>query len=214
MAAPHVAGVAALLRASGVHDPDTLEALLKRTAKEKRDRRRYAAGLVQADRALAGARRDLGGLRGLLAAGLGLLVLFGVRRRGRLQLSLVQATVASGVIAGALAWLPWALPGALGSLAAGIPTVLVDAGGAYLAPFLSSALIPLAVAALLLGVRRAGPVVFGTAIAFSAWMFLEAILPTKEFGLLPAWSVGPWLLLNACIALVLARLTATRPRGA
>ena len=68
----------------------------------------------------------------------------------------------------------------------------------------------LGLAALMLHVRRALPIVVGTAIAFAAWLGLEALIPTAEIGLLPAWAVGPWLLLNAAIAALIARLAAKR----
>ncbi|HJK92783.1 MAG TPA: S8 family peptidase, partial [Polyangiaceae bacterium LLY-WYZ-15_(1-7)] len=64
MAAPHVAGAAALLKASGVSDPSAVQRLLRDTAKSKSDTRRYGAGLIQADDALRAGTRDLGAARG------------------------------------------------------------------------------------------------------------------------------------------------------
>ncbi len=50
----------------------------------------------------------------------------------------------------------------------------------------------------------------GTAIAFAAWLTLEAILPTVHVALMPAWLIGPWLLVQAGIAALIARLAATK----
>ena len=214
MAAPHVAGVAALLRSAGIRDPDTIESILERSAKDLKDRRRYAHGLVQADSALTLASKGLGSGRGLLAAAFGALLLLGLRRRDRLAVSRPWTLFTAVAVAGGLALLPWQLVGAPGfsSLAsAGLPGALAAAVGPWLAPLALSALAPLAMVALLLGVRRAGPLVVGTAIAFAAWLTLEALLPTAQVGLLPAWAAGPWLLLQAAAAALIARLAATRP---
>ncbi len=52
MAAPHVAGVAALLVSAGVRSPDSLEAILKKSSKPKDDPKLYGAGLLDAKKAL------------------------------------------------------------------------------------------------------------------------------------------------------------------
>lgn len=52
MAAPHVAGVAALLVSAGVRSPDAMEAILKKSAKPKEDPKLYGAGLLDAKKAL------------------------------------------------------------------------------------------------------------------------------------------------------------------
>ena len=58
MAAPHVAGVAALIQAQGIKDPDKVEAILKRSAAPVPSDKQnfYGAGLLDAARALARAR--------------------------------------------------------------------------------------------------------------------------------------------------------------
>ena len=219
MATPHVAGVAALLSASGITDPDAIERILTETAKSKGDTRRYASGLVQANDALRASHEGLGGLRGALSVLLGFGLIFGLRRRNALVPGLAPGlapTLAiAAVVAGALSLLPlhW-VPGlSLEGLAAGgVPGALASLGGPWLAPFALSALLPFGVAALLLGVRRASPIVVGTGIAFAAWLALEALVPTVHVALLPAWLVGPWLLVQAGLAALIARLAATRPR--
>ena len=58
MAAPHVAGVAALIQAQGIKDPDKVEAILKMSAAPVPGDKQnfYGAGLLDAARALARAR--------------------------------------------------------------------------------------------------------------------------------------------------------------
>jgi hypothetical protein len=103
------------------------------------------------------------------------------------------------------------LPFELESLAAGgLPGALADLGGAWLAPLALSALVPFALVATLLGRKGAAPIIVGTSIAFAAWLTLEAIIPTVHMALMPAWLIGPWLLVQAGIAIILAKLAATR----
>ena len=215
MATPHVAGVAALIHAAGVRDPDTIEQVLLRSAKKKDDTRKYGAGLLQASDALALAERGLGGLRGGLALGFGALLLLGLRRRNQLGTGRAAALGVAFAVAGGLALLPLhGVPGAgagLAEIAEGLPTSLAEGLPAWAAPVLLSTLIPLGLAALFLGFRRMTPVVVGTAIAFAAWLTLEALVPTTTIGLLPDALVGPWLLANAVIAALIARFAAIRP---
>jgi len=59
MAAPHVAGVAALLVSAGVRSPDALEAILKKSAKPKEDPKLYGAGLLDAHKALQMSKKHI-----------------------------------------------------------------------------------------------------------------------------------------------------------
>jgi serine protease len=213
MATPHVAGVAALLKAAGVSDPDAVERILTETAKKKQDVRRYGHGLIQADDALSRAQDQAGGLRGGLAILLGFGLLLGLSRSRRLAVPMAPTLAVSAILAGGLALLPLQyLPFELETLAAsGLPGTLTQLAGAWLAPLAASALVPFALAATLLGKRRALPVVVGTSVAFSAWLLLEALVPTVHMALMPAWLVGPWLLVQAGIAALVAKLAATRP---
>jgi hypothetical protein len=201
-----------------VRDPDTIEQVLLRSAKKKSDTRRYGAGLVQASDALALAERGLGGLRGGLALGFGALLLLGLRRRNQLGTGRAAALGVAFAVAGGLALLPFhGVPGigaGLAEIAEGLPTSLAEGLPAWAAPLLLSTLIPLGVAALFLGFRRMTPIVVGTAIAFAAWLTLEALVPTTTVGLLPDALVGPWLLANAVMAALIARFAAIRPSQA
>ncbi|MEM1416593.1 MAG: S8 family peptidase [Myxococcota bacterium] len=204
MAAPHVAGVAALLKAEGVRSPDAVERLLKRTAKDKGDARRYGAGLIQADSALRAAGQERSGARGLLAMLFGLLALGGLARRGAKGVGRGGALAAGVVLAGGLGVLPWHLFGlgspsfdALGLVGGlGFETITLTA-----APFVLAL-------GLFYGVARLRPVLAGLCLGGAAWFALEALSPTLGFALLPAALVGPWLLLQAALLLVLARAVA------
>ncbi len=213
MASPHVAGVAALIEASGVRNPDTVEALLERTAKSKGDRRHYGAGLLQAPSALRAAQQGLPTARALLAVVLGLLAFAGLRRRNRLDVRPAPAIAVAAVLAGGLALLPWYLLGGPGrTLMEGADGLagLAGAVGPWVDLALLSALVPLVLVSLLLGVRRLRPLVVGAAIAFAATLIAEATVPTVALALLSPWLVGPWLVGQAVLVLAVARLAATR----
>lgn len=217
MAAPHVAGVAALIRAGGVRDPDSIERILTRTAKTKQDRKRYASGLVQAETALKAAEQGLGGARGLAAAGFGLLVLLGLRRRQRLSVGFGSAIGVGVLLAGGLAVLPWAMLGGAGAavaaVAAGAPAALAGALGPWGAPLALSALVPVLSAAAFLHSDRLRPVAVGTGIAFAGFLMVEALFPTSTFALLGWWAAGPWLVVNALLCAGVAHLAARRARA-
>ena len=216
MAAPHVAGVAALLRAEGIRDPDTLESVLTQSAKDRKDRRRYGAGLLQADAALALAQRGFGAIRGVGVFALGAWLLLVLRRRRALAVSPAALLGVAGLVVGAGLALPWpgGFSGAFAPWLGGIPTAMAMAVSAWAVPAVLSAAVPLALASLLLGWRRAAPVIAGTALGFAVWLGVEAMVPTVHVGLLPAWLVGPWLLVQAAVSGVIAYLAAASPSRA
>ncbi|MBC7977719.1 MAG: peptidase S8, partial [Myxococcales bacterium] len=101
MAAPHVAGVAALVVGEGVTDPDRVEKILKDSARKPNKQpytaERYGAGIVDAPAAVLKARSSTGGLQlglGLLMAGA---VAASLRRKGGLGVRLGPAYLA-GVV--------------------------------------------------------------------------------------------------------------------
>ncbi len=204
MAAPHVAGVAALLKASGVSDPAAIERILEETAKDKRDRHRFGAGLVQADRALRAATRDVGLGRGALALALGGLVLLGLRRRRRLGVPATPALLAAGVLSGALTALPWEL---VGLSAPGAPLApLGTLGGWGLGLLLG---LPLLSVGLLYGVAKLRPWLAGACFGVAGFAGVEALWPTAAFG---GWFAGPALVWVALGAVALGRQVALARR--
>lgn len=196
MAAPHVAGVAALLRSSGVKDPAAIERILRDTAKAKKDRNRYGAGLIQADAALRAATRDLGVARGGVALGFAGLLLFGLRRRRSVGAAGVAggAVVAAGGL-GAVTSFGWVSPlGALGGLGALAPLVL--------------ALVPLAIVGVLYGWRSGRALVTGALVGVGAFAVVEAVLPMWD----AHWGglAGPFLIATALLCVGLAALVGRR----
>lgn len=199
MAAPHVAGVAALLRSAGVRDPAAIERILKESAKPKKDRNRYGAGLIQANDALRAATKELGTTRGLTALGLAGLMIFGLRRR--LAVSAAGLFGSAFVVAGGLgavdvtsiglAAMPLSFFGALGAIA---PLVL--------------ALVPLLLVGLLYGFKNGRSLVAGAVIGVAAFAIVEAWLPTWD----ASWGglAGPFLVLTSLLAVALAALVARR----
>jgi serine protease len=217
MAAPHVAGVAALVRASGVTDPDAVERVLESTAEPVGDVEHFGAGLVRADGALARTEDTEGGMRGLAALVLGALVLGGLSRRGRLGVGPVAATSVAFVVAGGLAVLPFSYIG-LGALepwlAGGLPGALAHVGsfahlGVIAATVALTALVPLGGVLFFLQNKRLLPLIVGVSLGFAAYLLVEALVPSARLAL-PMIVTGPWLLAHAAAATWLARQAALK----
>ena len=170
MASPHAAGVAALVVAAGVTNPDEVERILKSTAHHPEGKPwdpKYGAGRVDAAAAVEAARDGYDGERlgffgvGLLAAG----GLGGAAARRR-RLWAGAAGLAAGV---------WAALGGLSGLSAALGGAATLAGTAvgY------TALVPLLAAVTLLSVRALRPVLAGLALGYAAFLAHGAVvLPT------------------------------------
>jgi serine protease len=217
MATPHVAGVAALLRAAGVQDPDAIERMLKQSAEDLGDARRYGSGLIHADHALRLASQGTGAARGTLALGLSALVLLALRRRRRLGVGALATTGLALVIAGGLGALPWHWLGGVGAAVA-MPASLgvLGQGANLLGPL--GALLVLSVLPTFLAVAlgqhvpRLRSAIVGLGLGSAAFLVVEALWPMASIGLLPSALIGPWLLANALAAIGLAWLVAARAR--
>jgi len=201
MAAPHAAGVAALIVGEGITDPAAVEQILKDTAShpESYSAERYGAGLIDAEAAVLKARSETGALElllgGLLAGGL----LFGMRRRIQ-----VGAGFAGGVLFGAsgLFFLPY-LSGTLSNLpivntlTRGLPTwdlALLGASGHGNVLFFS-ALIPLALGSLLFGIGKLRGVLAGLGIGVAGHLLFHAVAGVADIQYMGLDSV--WLVINA-----------------
>ncbi|HJK99723.1 MAG TPA: S8 family serine peptidase [Polyangiaceae bacterium LLY-WYZ-14_1] len=227
MAAPHVAGIAALLIASGVADhPDALGRLLRGTTAELGDPHLYGAGLVQARDALLGGRRERAGLLVLLTALLGALAGL-APGRGRLpgatvgaapRLPMAPVLAVAGVLVGGLGLLAPVLPTALGPFLGGLPRLAAasaSGGGADLAILaLAGVWLPLALQAVAGGLRWGPAMVAGTALGVAGLCLGEALMPTRHFLSVGVdrW-VGPWLVLQSVLSLGLVRLLRRRLPG-
>jgi serine protease len=210
MAAPHVAGVAALVRASGITDPDAIERVLLSSAQPIGDRDLYGAGLVRADAALGRAVDGRGQARGAWALGLSLLVLGSLHRRRLLGLR--HAWLAAGlaaVLAGGLAFVPWTSLG-LGWLAEPLADGVGGLTALGLVGVLALVVVPMGAALAFQQHASLRPVLVAVALASAAALFIEAIDPTAS--LVGGWLAGPALVLAASVLAVLGRQMARADR--
>ncbi len=216
MAAPHVAGVAALVRSSGVTDPDAVERVLRETAEPLGDEEHFASGLVRADGALARTEDGFGAMRGIAALAIAGVLLGALKRRGKLGVSLGLSAAVAFVVAGGLSVLPFSAIG-LGSLepwlAGGVPGAAVLGASmihaqSLVATVLLTALVPLGATLFFLQHKRFLPLIVGLSIGFAAYLMVEAVIPTTQLALLPFFAAGPWLLGHAAAASWLGRQAA------
>ncbi len=205
MAAPHVAGAAAVLLGAGAGTPERVKDLLLSSTTDLGDPgydTHYGHGLLNISAAVR--QLQLRGFGGLFAiAGLLALVATSLARTGRLS-RIVAATVAA-TTAGGLFFLPL-LP-----LAPSLPLSLASRGllywpGALLGhewvhfPLWASALLPLAVV-VVLGPTRLWSLAAGLAIGLGVGLVGAGIT-----GQLEPWWLGDlastWLVINGLLALV------------
>ncbi|MCB9658448.1 MAG: peptidase S8 [Sandaracinaceae bacterium] len=196
MAAPHVAGVAALLRAQGLRDPDALERVLRESAREAGPANDFGAGILQADDALRAqaSERSWGGAA---AAGLALFALFGGGgRRRRLRVAPSAAAFGAFVVGGGLsALLAWSPATAVLGTWCG-PHALLQLGGVS-ALLAYTAGLPVLAYGLAGSVGRLGPALSVLSFAVAGQLVWEAVSPSVLFMVIPSLLVGPWLLANA-----------------
>lgn len=212
MAAPHVSGVAALVRATGVTDPAAIERILLESAQPAGASELYGAGIVRADQALARSTEHRGETRSAWALGISALVLGTLARRRRLGLAHAWAAVALAfVFAGGFAWLP--LPAVLGG---GVLEALSD-GVAGVSAWGTTGMV------LLAALPLAGILVFqqrpnwhvgliALSLAASAGLVVEALDPTVL--LLGGWIAGPALIGMAAVLGLVARQVARSDKPA
>jgi serine protease len=221
MAAPHAAGVAALVVGEGITDPDRVEQILKDSArkpdKQKYDAEHYGAGIIDAPAAVKKARTSSGGgalVLGLLMAGA---VAASARRKG-LGVKLGW-TYLTGVVVGAsgLFFLPYLAPElssapVISTLTHGLPSwdlsILGPSGHGNAVFF--SALLPLAFLAIGYGVPKLRAPLAGLAIGVAAHLAFFAIVPMATIQAPIIGVAGIWLAINAVACLLLARLALRR----
>lgn len=217
MASPHVAGVGALIYSAGVRDPDTVEQMLKQSATDLGDANRFGSGLVSANHALSLAAQGTSAARGVTALALALLLALGIRSREGLR-SLTATSAWSVAISGGLGVIPWGLIPAIGaalgtSLTLGALGTGATALGPWGAPFVLSVGPAFAAVALLLHVQRLRPLLVGLCFGSAAFLFVEALWPTLQIGVLPDALVGPWLVVHGVLAAGLGVLVARMKRA-
>ncbi len=213
MATPHVAGLAALVRAQGVTNPDAVARIIGQSAEKRDDKMRYGNGLINAAAAVKAAEAPattrlltLGGLLFVVAA-------FARRRLGSAAVKLGAGGLVAAVLAGVGVFplmgvdLPFA-----NVLASPLPAW----GGALLgegpSALLASAALPLLASVLLLGVGRLRGVLLGLATGTAAFLMSEAFVGVMDIRLIPGAGMmdSAWLLINGVLTLLLAVLLTRR----
>jgi serine protease len=192
MATPHVAAAAALVIATGVTDPDRVEAVLKSTAKKLNDPIRYGAGGLDAAAAVKKSAKDhAGGGLGLAVVLAGLGIARARRRDGWLATAKATPGLAAGVVLGSGALLAF-VPGVgsvAGVLALGVVAVAV-------VPWL-----------FLSGMKGARPTLAGLGFGVAGFAAVRAILGSVDVALVPGHGVADAAFL-AVVAVVSAGLAA------
>jgi len=215
MAAPHVAGIAALVVGAGITRPEAVEAVLVDTARKPSGRRiddHYGAGIADAAAALRKARSSRGVASLGLGVALGLLGLSGLRRRERFGGAQAWAFAGALVLgASGLFFLPslgvpaWLADSPIGSgTLESIALLLGSAGQGN--PLLWSALMPFAAVALLFGSRSLRPALAGLAFGVAGALLFAACAYTADVRFVPDFLDRAWLAANALLATGLGAL--------
>jgi serine protease len=223
MASPHAAGVAALVVAQGVTNPDAVEKVLKDSSRAPKDRaldkKHYGAGIIDAEAAVLKARSQSGAAELLLGGLLAGVVAFSLRRRGLLAVARNGwLGMAGGVVLGAsgLFFLPYLFGGAsswpvLSMLTRGLPSwdlsLLGPSGHGNVLFF--SALIPLGLVALGSGVARLRAPLAGLCLGVAGHLLFAMAAGWTDV----RWMVmdGAWLAVNAALLVAVAHLSLRRP---
>lgn len=221
MAAPHVAGVAALVIAEGVTRPNSVERLLKRTASHPGGTdgwdEHYGAGIVDAAAALKKTGQEWGLTQTGLSLFLGTMLLFQLRQKRRLGLR-AGPSMLLGLLVGSggfsfLSYFGDFFQGPLPRfLQTGIPSwdlsILGAAGHGN--PIFFSAAIPLLLTVLAYNVTRLRGLLFGVAVGVASHLLFFSCFDAVDILWIPnSFALdGIWLSANAAICLGLASLIA------
>jgi serine protease len=223
MASPHVAGVAALVVGAGVSDPDKVEQILKETARRpKLDANapdyaeHYGAGIIDAAAAVRKAQLGQGGLELGVATGLAALVLLGLRRRHLLGHFGLGGALALVLGASGFFFLPQLfggsdLPG-MNLLTRGIPAwdgaLLPGGAAAHGNVLFYSALLPIGLAVLGYGWKRARGIIAGLALGIAGHLLAQTFLGTVDIHWMPLDNL--WLALNGFLAAIVGYAVARK----
>jgi serine protease len=216
MAAPHVAGAAALVVSMGVTDPKAVEAVLRDNARVVDDsdagRRLYGAGILHAAHAVEAVTRTHVIARMLALLALTVWVGRAARKKNKgaaspwRPLYLIPALVAGP---GLFFFAPWLLP-RVHLIVDVLARPIADMDlliGASLHRFLplATALIPFGLTALCFGVRRLRPAVAGIATGTAAYL-VSAMVLGETAGPMGRLLLVVWCAVNVVACLWIARV--------
>lgn len=222
MASPHVAGVAALLMAQGVTNPEAVERIMERTARgEGRDSERYGAGIVDAASALRSIQLGMGGIQLGLALALAILLIVWLRQTDQLEVKPGLGLFA-GLLAGSsgLFFLPelagTAIPEPFMTLLSHsiVASDLAILGpGGHANPLFHSALLPVGLVLLFFGIKGLRPLIAGVAVGIAGYLFACSLWGTVDVTYLPYRFLDhTWLWLNGLVSLFLGMVALRRGR--
>jgi serine protease len=235
MAAPHVAGVAALLYAAGASGPDEVEKALFAGTKKADGQsgwdERYGHGIVNANGALAALNKGSLGVdwKPLFAAlgllGVVLLSLRGRERPGYLNIlvrpsffvPLLLATVGFFVVRLFTGGAGASESGALGAASLPIPDWerIIFGRGKLANPLFYSALIPLGASIIAIKATSLRPVIAGLSLGFAGFLAYAVFAKAPALAWMPfQFMAVPWLVLNAMVCLFITRAMLKRDPAA
>jgi serine protease len=210
MAAPHAAGVAALVASTGVTNPDTIEWVLQKTARAKDAPANagYGAGILDAQAAVT--------LSGVcfktvqLALALLFVAVAGVPMIRRKAFGLLLLTVPTAVLASSgLFFLPVLFPchtAWCNFWTLGIPSWSIPLMGAahHGNPLFLSCLLPMLLSIVVVEKPALRSLVSGLASGFAAHLLFAAAMSTVSLLYVPAVLARLWLIANGLLCVFLA----------
>ena len=211
MAAPHVAGVAALIASAGVTSPAGIEKVLKGTAKDMGEEGRqkgYGAGILNAEAAAFRAAFAYKGWQLTIAVLILGLVAFPILRRGALH-HLVLTFPGAILGSSGLFFLPYIFQNSVpisGFLTTGLPSwdLLVLGAAHHGNPITFSCLIPMLLSLAVVEKPALRAVVAGLTAGFAAHLLFAAMVGSVSVLYVPAFLSRMWLIGNGLILVFLA----------
>ncbi len=209
MAAPHAAGVAALVMSAGVTDADAVEKILKETATDAGKPgwdEKYGYGILNAGRAVEAAKKTTSGWAqfGAMLLAIGAFLLRNKRRLGARTMALAFA----GAVVGGSGLFFLDVP----VLGTAMPAWDLALGAAwhFAAPWVS--VLPLLIlSVLLIGVRSVRGLLMGLTIGWASYLFVAGVTMPADVLWIPGHAGlldRAWLLLNSGALALLAGVVA------
>lgn len=210
MAAPHAAGVAAMVASTGVTNPDTIEWVIQKTArpKEAPPNAGYGAGVMDAEAAVTLSGVTFKTIQ--LALALLFVAVAGVPMIRRKAFGLLMLTVPTAVLASSgLFFLPVLFPCSTAwsnFWTLGLPSWSIPLMGAahHGNPLFLSCLIPMLLSIIVVEKPPLRSMVSGLSAGFAAHLLFAAALSTVSVLYVPAVLGRLWLIANGLLCVFLA----------